>query len=140
MTIPYRVHKSTPLDLVLRPVNAVQTFALFFRRSSVTISSHLHLGLLSGLFPSDFQANFVLIFHLSQASYVPPPPIHRLLLDHPNNIRRSVKVTKLFIIQSSVASDHFIPFRTKYSPQHPVFAKRKVHVLKLQQTPFRVFP
>jgi hypothetical protein len=32
----------------------------------------------------------------------------------------SVQVMKLLIMQSSLASRHFLPLRSKYSPQHPV--------------------
>jgi hypothetical protein len=43
-----------------------------------------------------------------------------LWLNHPNNIWWSVQVMKLLIMQSSPASRHFLPVRSKYSPQLPV--------------------
>jgi hypothetical protein len=39
-------------------------------------------------------------------------PIHTIL--------RSAQVTQVLIMQSSPASCHFLPLRTKYSPQCPV--------------------
>jgi hypothetical protein len=38
----------------------------------------------------------------------------------PNSIWRSVQVMKLLIMQSSPASCHFLPLRSKYSPQQRV--------------------
>jgi hypothetical protein len=49
-----------------------------------------------------------------------PRPCLPPSFDHPNNIWSSVQVMKLLVIQSSPASCHFLPFRYKHSPQHPV--------------------
>jgi hypothetical protein len=40
--------------------------------------------------------------------------------DHQNTIWWRVQSMKLLIMQSSPASRHFLPLRSKYSPQHPV--------------------
>jgi hypothetical protein len=56
---------------------------------------------------------------------------HFRWLDHPNNIRWSVQVMKLLIMQSSPVSCHFLPLRYKYSPQHPVFKHPQSIVLDL---------
>jgi hypothetical protein len=45
---------------------------------------------------------------------------HPPWLYHPNNIWRRVQMMELLIMQFSAASRHFIPFRSKYSPKHPV--------------------
>jgi hypothetical protein len=63
--------------------------------------------------------NSVCNSHLFHASYMPRPS-HTHLFDHPNNIWWSVQVMKLLIMQSSPASYHFLPLRSKYSPQDPV--------------------
>jgi hypothetical protein len=47
-------------------------------------------------------------------------PSHPHWFDHHNNIWWSVQVTELLTVQSSTASCHFLPHRSKYSPQHPV--------------------
>jgi hypothetical protein len=57
-----------------------------------------------------------------------PYPPHPPWLDHFNYTWRRVQVMKLLIMQFSPTC-HFIPFRSKYSPQHPV--------LKRPQTPFK---
>jgi hypothetical protein len=76
-------------------------------------SSHLRLGLPTGFFLQFSDQNFMLISHLSHACYMlrPSPPG----FDHPNNIWWSVQVMKLLIMQSSPASRHFLPLRSKYS-------------------------
>jgi len=48
-------------------------------------------------------------------------PAHLNLLDSvTNNVWWSIKVTKLLTMQSSPSSRHFLPLRSKYSPQNPV--------------------
>jgi hypothetical protein len=49
-----------------------------------------------------------------------PRPTHSPPFDLPNNVWRKVQITKLPILQLSPLSRYFIPFRSKYSPQHPV--------------------
>jgi hypothetical protein len=44
-------------------------------------------------------------------------PSHSPWLEYPNNIWWIVQVMKLLIMQSSPASCHFLPLRSKYSPQ-----------------------
>jgi hypothetical protein len=41
-------------------------------------------------------------------------------LDHPNNILWRVQIMELLITRFYLASCHFIPLRSKYSPKHPV--------------------
>jgi hypothetical protein len=47
--IHYRVHKSQPPDPILNQPNSVATSILVSLRSSLMLSSHLRLGLPSGL-------------------------------------------------------------------------------------------
>jgi len=70
-----------------------------------------------------------LSFRFSDQNYVHichPPcmlcacPSHPLWCDYPNNIWWSVKIMKLLSMHSSSAFHHFLPFRSKYSPQHPL--------------------
>jgi hypothetical protein len=69
-------------------------------RPILMLSSHLRLGLPSGLFPSDsLTKNFVCISDLCHASYMPLPS-HPPWLAHPNNIWWSVQVMKLLIMKS----------------------------------------
>jgi hypothetical protein len=60
----HHVHKSPPPDTILSQVNQVHILTHFHLRSTV-ISSHLCLGLPSGLFPSDFQTKLLYAFLMS---------------------------------------------------------------------------
>jgi hypothetical protein len=67
--------------------------------SSILIfSTHLRLGLLSGLFPSGFPTNILYAFS-SPHSYYIPCPSNPHWLDHSNYTRRRVQVMKLLIMQ-----------------------------------------
>ena len=76
-------------------------------RSTLRASFHLHL------FPSGLPQYFALTFHLSHATYRPCPS-HLLWADNPNNISCMVRITNVLIIY------YLQPFRSKYSPQHPL--------------------
>jgi hypothetical protein len=72
-------------------------------------------------FPSGFSMkNFVCVFHPSHACSMPRPS-HTPWFYHSDNIWWSVQVMKLLIMQSSPFSHPFLPLRSKYSSQHPVF-------------------
>jgi hypothetical protein len=89
-------------------------------RSILIPSSHLHLGLSSGLFPFSLShQNPVHVSTLSHACHMPCPP-HSPWFDLPNNIWWWVQIMKLPTVQLSLFSCYFIPLRSKYSPQHPV--------------------
>jgi hypothetical protein len=50
-----------------------------------------------------------------------PRPSHPSWLDRPNDIWRSVQITKLLIMQSFPASHHFLSLRSLYPLEHPIF-------------------
>jgi hypothetical protein len=50
-----------------------------FQKFTLTLSSHLHLGLQSGLFPSDFLTKVLYAFLISSIHYT--CPVHLILLD-----------------------------------------------------------
>jgi hypothetical protein len=81
--------------------------------------SHLSLGLPCGVFPSGFAIKILYAFFTSPMLNYMPRPNYCPWLDHPNHIWWSVQVTKLLIMQSSLVSRHFIPYRYKCTPQHP---------------------
>jgi hypothetical protein len=117
--IRFRFHKSPPLVPILSQTNPVHTTPHSISpRSIFIISSHLRLGLTSDLFPSGFPSNdmsssYPHSCYMSCSSHTPP-------IDNSNYSWRRVQVTKLLAMQISPMSSHFIPLRSKYSPQHPV--------------------
>jgi len=63
--------------------------------------------------------DFVSISHLSHA-YCMPSPCRSPQFHDLNNICRSIEVTKHLSVQTSPASCHFLPLRSRYSPERPV--------------------
>jgi hypothetical protein len=86
-------------------------------RSILILSTHLRLGLPSGLFPSGFPINIVYAFLLSPFVLYACPS-HPPWLDHSNYVWRGVQVMKLLNMQFSPISRHFISLRSKYSILH----------------------
>jgi hypothetical protein len=58
--VHYHSHESPPLDIVPSHLYSVSTLTHYFQRLIVMLSSHLWLGLLSGLFPSGFLTKIIL--------------------------------------------------------------------------------
>jgi hypothetical protein len=88
-------------------------------RSILILLSHLH----SALFPSGSQQKYI-ISHISHTCYMSRPP-HSPRFDRPSNIWWRLSFMKLLIVQSSPAARHFLPLRSKYSPQHSVRRHRQ---------------
>jgi hypothetical protein len=89
--VHHRVHKSPPLVPILSQIYQSIPSHLMSLRSILILSTHLHLGLPCGLFPS---------------GYMTCPP-HPPWLDHSNYTWRRVQIMKLLIMQFSPTSCHF---------------------------------
>jgi hypothetical protein len=105
--VHYRIHKSSPRALVMSYTKPVNTTDYISPRAILILSTHLCLGLPSGLFPSASPTN-------NQYEFLPS---HPLRLGHSNYNWRGLEITKLFVMQFSPLSRHFIPLRPKYPPQ-----------------------
>ena len=78
------------------------------------LSSHLHLGHSSGLFPSSFPTKILYTPLLSSISATCPTS-HSSRFDHPNNTGWDIQ--KLLIMWFSPIPCYLVPPRSKYSPQ-----------------------
>jgi hypothetical protein len=108
----YRVYRNPPLVPILSQINALHNTQSYLSKICFNIMSNLRFGLLSGPFPSGFPTNILYAFLVS--------PIRATCPAHSKYTWRRVQVMKLLIMQFSPTSCHFIPLRSKYSPQHPV--------------------
>jgi hypothetical protein len=86
-----RVHNSPPLVRILSKISPIHTI-LSYLRSILILSIHLHLGLLSGLYPSGFPINILYAFLF--APFVLHASSHPPSRDHSNYTWRKILVMK----------------------------------------------
>ena len=91
-----------------------------FSRSILILSSHLRLGLPSGLLYSVCPTKTVYKPLLYSHTYYMTRPSHSSQFDHPINIGRGVQIIKLIIMQFSPLPLPRPSLRLTYSPQHLV--------------------
>jgi hypothetical protein len=77
--VHYRVDRSPPLVPILSPVTLVHTIPSYLSNIHLVLSTHLHLGHPSGLFPSTFPTNILYTFIFSPIR--PTCPAHLILPD-----------------------------------------------------------
>jgi hypothetical protein len=78
-------------------------------RSTLILSSHLSLGLPSGLFPSGFRTIF--LYTPLPSPIHPARPSHSSLFHHPHHSEWGVQIMKLFIMKFSPHSCFLVPIR-----------------------------
>jgi hypothetical protein len=102
----YRVHKSPPLVPILSQTHPVHIFLPHFLKIhfNIILPPTSVFQMVSSL--QDFRPKFCT--HLSLQCVLHPLSISQPWCDHPN-IFLSVQIMKLLIMQSSPASDHFLP-------------------------------
>jgi hypothetical protein len=114
--IYYCVHMIPPLVHILQFTPAY-TFLPFLGLISM-LSSHPRYGLYRCLSLQVFWRNSVSYF--SHAHYMPRSS-HSFWFHGPDNFWQRLQILKILIIQISLVPSRFLPIRSKYSPQHPVF-------------------
>jgi hypothetical protein len=92
----YRIHKCPPPVPIPSQIDPVHTPTTSWR-SILILSSHLRLGLQSGLFPSGFQTKPQYTCLLFPIRATCPPPSHSSRFYHPNNIGWGVQIIRLLI-------------------------------------------
>jgi len=80
-------------------------------RSVLILSSHLRLGLPTGLFPSGFPTK--ILYAILTSPMQSTRPSHPRWFDHPNNIWWNIQVMKPPSSKSPLATCHFLPLRPK---------------------------
>jgi hypothetical protein len=111
----YSVHKSPPLVPNLSQIYQANSIPSYFFKIHFNIILTLHLGSPIDLLSSGSPTKILYAF-----LYFPSRQYHSPWYDYPSNILRWVWIMKLCIMYFSPASYHFLPLKSKYSPQHPV--------------------
>ena len=114
--VHYRIH--LPLFPILSQIDPVHVPHSNSWRSILILSSHLRLGLPSGLLPSGFPTKTLYAPLLSPIRATCPAHLSLLDLDHPNDIWWGVQSTKILVMYFSPLSCYLVPFRSNYPCHH----------------------
>ena len=90
--VHYRTHKRPPPVSILGQPNPVHIPTSHLLEIDLIISTHLHLGLPSGLFPSGFPTKTPYTPSLHTRTSNMPSPSHSSRFYHPHNIRWGVNI------------------------------------------------
>jgi len=117
--VHYRIHKSPPHVPILRQVNPVHDPNTTPWRSIAILSSHQHLALPSGLFPSCFPIKTLYSPFVPHTCYVPRLS-HSSRFKHPNNIGWAVLINTFIIMYFSPLPCYLFPLKHQHLLQHPI--------------------
>ena len=95
--VNYRIHKCPPPFPILSQINPFHTSHPTSWRSILILSSHLHLGLPSDIFPSGFPTKALYTPLLSHTRYMPHPSQSYRFFQQNNNVWE-IQIIKLLII------------------------------------------
>jgi hypothetical protein len=110
--VHYRIHKCPPPVSILSQLHPVHTPHPTSWRSALILSSHLRLGLPSGLSPSGFPTKTSTRLSPAHPSYMPRPSHSRFY--HPHNSGWAVQIMKLLIMKFSPLPWYLVSLRPKY--------------------------
>jgi hypothetical protein len=114
LKIEYGVHKGPPLVLILSHNNPIHTSL----RSILILSTHLRLGLPSGIFPSGFPTNILYAFNLLPHSCYMPRPFHPSWLDYskPSSLHKNIRWISNELIKpgEKIIRESYIKQKHKY--------------------------
>ena len=124
------IRRCPPPVPILRQITPVHTPHPTSWRSILILSSHIRLGLPSGLLPSGFPAKILIANPHPTRATCPSTP-HPTLLDLITRILFGwgIQIIKLLIMQFSPFPCYLVHFRSKYSPQHPIFKDLQQHTI-----------
>jgi hypothetical protein len=77
--VHYRVHERPSLAPILTQINSIHTTPSYLSKIHLNLSSHLLLGVSTGLFPSGLQTNILYAFLFSKITAT--CPVHYILLN-----------------------------------------------------------
>jgi hypothetical protein len=131
--VHHRIHNSAPTNPILSQVNPFHTPPpQLISLSSILIPfSHLRLGLPSGLFPSGIPTKTLCSFLYSSMRVTCPTQQVLLYLICLLVFGGWVQIMKFPTVRPSPFSRYFIPFRFKYSLQHPVLELYVTNLLSI---------
>jgi len=113
------MHNNPPPVPILSQINTVHSLHPSSWRSSLILSSHLQLGLPSGLFPSGFPTKSLYVLLLSPIRTT--CPAHLILLYLITRMTFGEQYISLsYSIWSFSIPRYLDPPRPKYSPQYPI--------------------